>query len=184
VLSWNWLTMTDMDFRNVQVALERILSDQLFYNRVEHIVDYRVSDKFPKLIERYMNHTLPGLVSKELLEQVPKFLDQNSVMQNILSNHSKDLTNKLENASRAVLARIANESQYHDVRQAYVRSIDAKFNDQLLEHNEKFNIAMKERLAVVDEMDVRVRNLEYWNKINSTVAVLATCSLAYLCYKK
>ncbi len=148
----------------LRTSFEAFLSETIFRSRIQDIVDARLGDKLPRLAEKHIDYALPGLVAKQIMEQVPKYLDQNKAMQDILSSHKASVTAELERSVRVALDRIANESQYHDVRQAYIRSIDGKFSDQLKAQNDLFMSNMEDRLDIIDNLDKRVQSLEYWNK--------------------
>jgi hypothetical protein len=124
------------------------------------------------------------MVSKELMDQVPRFLDQNRTMRDILDRHTFNLSNELETTARNILARISNEPQYHDVRQAYITSIDNRFNAQLAQQNAAFQDNMASRLRRLDEADARISSLETWNRVHAATNMLLSGGLIYLLYNR
>ena len=99
--------------------------------RIESRIDTHLSDKVPKLVRDNMTYTLPGLVAKQLSEQLPTFLNQNADMQRILSEHSQRLNTSLEETARKHLERIVNEDHYHEVNQAFFNAIDARADEKI-----------------------------------------------------
>jgi hypothetical protein len=174
----------DRGWLGVQAHFERLLQEDFFNRRVQSIVDLRLADRLPRLLERYVDHSLPGLVSKQLLGQVPKFLDQNAAMKAILEQQTQNMTRELDRSARDTLDRISNEPQYHDVRQAYIRSIDGKFQNQLEQQNNSFDDNMKNRLEVFDSMETRMASLEMWNKITSVASIGLACGWVFTIWKK
>jgi hypothetical protein len=165
-------------------ALEAFLHDQIFSSRVQSIVDARIADKVPRAADKYLDRVIPGMVSKELMDQVPRFLDQNRTMRDILDRHTFSLSNELEAKARHILARISDESQYHDVRQAYISSIDNRFNAQLAQQNASFQDNMANRLKRLDEADARISSLETWSKVHAAANVLLSGGLIYLLFHR
>lgn len=169
---------------SIRSHLESLLQEEFFNRKVQALVDARVSDRVLLMTETYLNRNLPGLISRELLEQVPKFLDQNSVMRDILTKHKSDLSQELNQTARMVVQRIAEEPQYHDIRSSYVRAIDEKFSAQLTYQNNTFEKNMKERMRLVDDADSRIQKLEMWNKITTLATMSLTCGLIFALYRK
>lgn len=177
-------TSTSREDAILRSALEAFLQDQIFSSRVQSIVDARIADRIPRATESYLDRVVPGMVSKELLDQVPRFLDQNRTMRDILDRHAFNLSNQLETTARSVLARISDDPQYHDVRQAYVNSIDNRFNAQLARQNAEFHDNMTSRLKRLDDADARIASLETWNKVHMAANVCLSGGLIYFLYSK
>lgn len=155
----------------LRAHIESLLQEEFFNRKVYSLVDARVAEKVQDITERYIDRNLPSQVAKQLIEQVPKFLDQNSAMRDILEKQQASMTGELISAARSVLDRISKESQYHDVREAYIRSIDEKFCLQLRNQNNLFEENMKCRMHLIDNADQRIKSLEMWNKVTSTAVI-------------
>ena len=77
---------------------------------------------------RNLTDNIPGKVAQEISIQMPNYLDNNYKMREILDQHSKDLTNALEEIARQKLDQIANEDQYHLVTKSFTDAIQNKGN--------------------------------------------------------
>jgi hypothetical protein len=99
--------------------------------RIESKIDTHLSDKVPKLVRENVTYSLPGLVAKQLSEQLPTFLNQNVEMQRILTKHSQRLNTSLEETARRHLERIVHEDTYHEVHKAFFDAIDARADEKI-----------------------------------------------------
>lgn len=94
--------------------------------RIETRVDNHLNGKVPKMVKDNVEYLLPGLVAKQLSEQLPTFLRQNAEMQRILGEHSKHLNQELEATARQHLKRIVEEEHYHEVNKAFFDAVRAR----------------------------------------------------------
>lgn len=94
-------------------------------------VKEQVSSSVKEMLPRLMRDMLPGLVSQELMTQIPAFLSQNVQMQRILDNHVAHLNQELEVAARKHLTAVVQDPAFHEVNRAFFSAITQKNQEQL-----------------------------------------------------
>lgn len=78
-----------------------------------------------------LNFQVPGMVSTELMTQVPAFLSQNVQMQRILNNHAGQLSQELEATARRHLEKVVRDPDFHEINREFFTAITQKHHEQM-----------------------------------------------------
>jgi hypothetical protein len=104
----------------------------------KYLNNARIADQVRVQIEA----AVPGLVSAQILKQLPDFLRSDAQMRDILHTHSAALNAKLEESARKHLEKIVNEDVYHEVHQAFFNAINVRVDKLIYDLNTKGNTAI------------------------------------------
>ena len=109
----------------------------------------------PDLVENRLNkfllNDLGGHVKKELNSQFTNYLNQHIQMNEIMSIHSSELTNKLTNLSTQIIDKIAAEEQYHVLRDALLSEMREKHEMELKAVQQRVSEQLKQNKKSFDE---------------------------------
>lgn len=123
--------------------VRQAINDEFFWRQLldSHRVNTQISsylaNNIPSEVRKHLDYVLPGLISKEILTQLPVVVSNNFQMQKILEEHQSDLEQALEEAARLILNRVVNDPQYHEVNQAYFEAFKARGQKQIHEFNQQ-----------------------------------------------
>ena len=131
-------------------------------DRVQSQVDLAKGDlqKLKNDIRAETEKSIPGQVSIQIANQMPKYLDQNSTMKELMKDHVSDMKEKLNKEARAILESIVNDPQYHMVHRVYFEAIDAKANYQLNDQRDSFIELQRESRTRVDNELQSIKTLQ------------------------
>lgn len=105
-------------------------------------VKKEIKNIVPNMVEKELNNfifnKLSEYVLKEVNNQVPIFLNNNYLMQQILNNHSVNLNQTLEIASRSILDKIVHDPSYHEITKMYLFAIEQKGDKKIAEIDNNF----------------------------------------------
>jgi len=118
----------------------------------------------PSMAQQYLNANVPGMISKELFNYLPKYLAQNQQMHEIMQKHSSQMEGQLETRSRSILEKITNDPNYHVIHRAFYDSVDRRANDALSAAEKKFDKTAKTKMAAFDEQALQIQKLQYENR--------------------
>lgn len=163
-----------LDTNNIKSSIKRDLEDKLKRVVIKY-VDGKITNFTDSISEK---------VYLEIGREVPKFLDQNGKMQDILKEHKAKVVDVLEKVVRENLNRICNEDQYHEITNSYtnaiinkgdnaVREIYSRANEQQWDQQNRFNEAISSMQNQVDGTTTRLKSeLEQLEVIKRRVANL------------
>ncbi len=129
-----WRTLLDT-WRIDSKIKDEVNNQLLNTNKVRDIAKseaQKVTDKLVK--DQLTNYTLiqiPSHVSKALSEQISGFLNNNSQMNQILTQHSQNQNQLLYNSATETLNKVVNEPQYHIVTNSHIDAMNQRFNESL-----------------------------------------------------
>jgi hypothetical protein len=127
-------------------------------------------------INSQLREKLPGLVTREILDQLPNILNNHHIMQNILNKHSVVMTEQIDTHARTVLDKIADEDKYHEVTKTFYKTLNNRadgffenLNTRYMRETEK----LQNQLEMVESLQSKVKFLEKTN------CVLAFCLFGF-----
>lgn len=182
---------------HIQSILRESVRDELFWNRMfeDGRIRRKISDgvrgEVPKQARQFMETRVPGMVSTELVKQLPSFLSQNVQFQEMLRKHSSQLSQDLEESARQTLDRIVNEPEYHEVNKAYFDAFRQKADQAIhrMETDGQSAIAEMEKrtantlgaveseLRKMKKLEDDVDTLRWMNRVAGS-AIIAACAAA------
>lgn len=112
-----------------------------------HLDRANITQRVREQVDDKLKAQISGLVVTELLKALPNMLRDNAQMQQILGQHSAELTVQLGEVARQHLEQIVNEDQYHQVHQAFFNAVDQRANDAIAQFNQKGNQAIAQMKA-------------------------------------
>lgn len=107
--------------------------DRKLPSSVKHEVMNFVPNMINQQLDNYTKIQIPSHVAKNLSEQITGFLNNHTVMQNILEGHSKKLNEDLEVSAKNTLDRVTNEDQYHQVTNSHLDNMEKRCTKQIKE---------------------------------------------------
>lgn len=115
----------------------------------------KINKLVPNLVELKLNtfsqQQLPNLVLKEVCNQIPNFLNNNNQMQQILTHHSNNLNNMLQESATQTLNKVVNEEQYHNITSLHMNSMQQKCDNKLYEIDINLNNKIGELYSLSKE---------------------------------
>ncbi|QKF94092.1 SH3 domain-containing protein [Fadolivirus algeromassiliense] len=173
----------------IQTELNSRLPSQV-QNEARRVVSEMVTQK----LNDYTHNQLPSHVSKELSLQITNFLTNHVQMNQILTYHSEQLSQKLLQIATDTLNRLVNEPQYQMTTNAHLQAMQQKCdgkisdiqiacNNQLSANSQKFNIQLDQMKQTANtEMAQLKDKLEKLDKQNKKLVQLEgeTSSLRWM----
>lgn len=113
-----------------------------FERRVELIVDRRIFNheaidglrnmlRINDMIDSRVRSQVPAALNNELAKVLPLFIENHSFIQNVLANHLPKVEQRIEETTRATIARLVREDQYRTVNAAFLDDLESKYRDDI-----------------------------------------------------
>ena len=127
----------------------------------------RIQTDIKNICSEYLDDNLKSKVAYEMMQQLPKYLDQNVTMSSILSNHVDRVERSLRTSVEQIMSKILDDPKYHEINKAYFDRVTDRVNARIREFNlqvqelvERTEREVAEKTADIDSLKDRVAYLE------------------------
>ena len=121
-----------------------------FERRVEQVIDRRVFNRsgvdtlmtmfrMNEMIDSRVQSQVPGVLNDQLAKILPLYIENHSFIQKILDNHLPKVEKRIEETTRAIIARLVCEEQYRTVNGAFLEDLRQRYDADLRELRSQMN---------------------------------------------
>lgn len=172
---------TDSFKRYVRAAVQ----DELFWDQLlnDHRVARRATEEANRETKTYLSQHLNSLVHQQVVKELPNVVNDSHQTQQMLNKHQVQLNHSLQQESRAILNRIVNEDQYHEVNRHYFEAFNRRADQCLTNVNQRCEQTLTQLTREINRLDNYEQRLNYFNqKLNGTIIVGSGLVLTGLIY--